>query len=70
MQSIHVEVKAREASDSTKVNVGKSFQQQGSTSSSHSTASALVVGNEWIQYVHCKGKHFSASCNVVKTVSE
>ena len=46
MQSIHVKVEAQESSNSTKVNVGKSFQQQGSASSSHSTASAFVVGNE------------------------
>ena len=59
MEPIHVKVEVWETSES-KVNLGRATQQSEITSGSHSTASALVAGNEWIQCVCCKGSHFQS----------
>ena len=65
METICVEVKAREASESTKVTMGRSLPP-ASGGLADTTASSLVVGNHNIQCVYCKQNHFSASCNSVK----
>ena len=65
METICVEVKAREASESTKVTMGRSLPP-ASGGLADTTASSLVVGNHKIQCVYCKQNHFSASCDSVK----
>lgn len=69
METIRVEVEAREASESTKVTLSK-LTNQSSGGSADSTASSLVVGNHDIQCVYCKQNHFSASCGSVKNVTD
>lgn len=70
METIQLEVEAREASEATKVSMGRVSSSRAVERSANATASALVVGNHNIQCVYCKGNHFSASCNSVKSVME
>ena len=48
----------------------KMSSSRGNTSNPNPTANALVAGSQNIQCVYCKGNHFSASYQVVKTVEE
>jgi len=67
METIRVEVEAREAS---RVAVGKMLIKPKQLEwKGKSTTSALMAGNQ-IQCVYCKGSHYSASCEAVKTVGE
>ena len=70
METIKSEVEAREASEAVKVNMVKMTSVRGNTRNPSSTANALVAGSQNIQCAYCKGNHFSASCQVVKTVEE
>ena len=70
METIKSKVEAREASEAAKVSVVKMSSTRGNTRTPNSTANALVAESRNIQCVYCKGNHFSASCQVVKTVEE
>jgi len=70
MDTIKIEIEAREASKATKVNVGGVSSSKGTGRGGHSTASALMSGSQNVQCVYCKGNHFSALCQVTKNVEE
>ena len=58
METIQFEVEAREASEATKVNMGRVSSSRVVERSANATASALVVGNHNIQCVYCKGNFY------------
>ena len=68
METIKSEVEAREASEAAKVSMVKMSSCRGNARTPNSTAYALVAESRDIQCVYCKGNHFSASCQVVKSV--
>ena len=72
METICVEVEAREANEASRMAVGKiSIKPKQPEWKGKSTSSSLMAGNQNpIQCVYCKGSHYFASCEAVKTVEE
>ena len=62
LEVVKVEVEAREASESVKVNPQRNQNVGFSHKSSHHTANSLYAGSGKVQCVHCSEDHFSASC--------
>ena len=70
MEIIKFEVEGWEASEATRVSLGKTSSSKVAIRNSHLTASALMTGSQNLQCVYCRGSHFSTSCHVAKTVEE
>ena len=70
LEVVKVEVEAREASESVKVNPQHNQNVGFSHKSSHYTANSLYAGSGKVQCVYCSEDHFSASCPKVSSVSK
>jgi len=66
LETIRVEVEAREASSLNKATVLKSHAPPKPPT----TSSALFSGSQVPKYVYCEGEHYYSSCQVVKDIRE